>query len=119
MPLANQFDLIPFFEIRITHIDLSGSGEEILVANNQRVGVLFSNNSANSVFVLPDSGATTTRGLSLPADGSPLSILFKDYGPLPSRRWTADQTGIASEITIIETLYNPRRLSDSSRDKEQ
>lgn len=79
-----------------------GTSAVALVGNDaERVAVIFTNLSANDVYVTPDTAPTSTRGVRI-APGGTLSFSVTEDGTLTIPNWFAVASAAASVVHVIE-----------------
>ena len=106
--LSSQYELIPFLNYRTDTAVVTTISAQILGCDQQRVGVIFSNNGANNIFLHPRGPNPPLSGIKLPPDSGPVHYWFSDTGILTGEPWNAvSQTG-NSALFIVEILYFPR-----------
>lgn len=77
---------------------------EILPNNPNRLAAIIVNLSANSLYVLPDTAPTSTRGIQLVANGGALTLLWDEEFDLTGWSWFAIASGAASSILVLEVV---------------
>lgn len=90
--------------LRQQDLTIGVAAASILPSNITRKSLLFSNNSAGTIFVRPDTEPSTTVGIILNSGDSPLQLTFSDYGPLIGREWFAISTLAGSPLYVIEVF---------------
>lgn len=76
---------------------------EVMVLPNDpmRVGIVFVNNSANAIYVLPRKGVSADEGIYLAPNGGTISMVWDRDFELCSVAWYALAGGAGSRITIL------------------
>ena len=80
-----------------------GTSDVQLVENNPgRTNLTVVNLSSNSIYLSPQSAATTSSGILLTASGGSLAMNYNDDLILPTLEWHALASGSSSNVFIIE-----------------
>ena len=80
-----------------------GTSDVQLVENNPgRTNLTIVNLSSNSIYLSPQSAATTSSGILLTASGGSLAMNYNDDLILPTLEWHALASGSSSNVFIIE-----------------
>ena len=88
---------------KLTGTTSVGTSDVQLVENNPgRTNLTIVNLSANSVYLSPQSAATTSSGILLTASGGSLAMNYNDDLILPTLEWHALASGSSSNVFIIE-----------------
>ncbi len=93
----------------------------VLGANSRRVGIIFTNSAANTIFVSPDQAlpADGTSGIPVDQASQRVTIMQKEFGVLASTEWYGYKAAAGTNVlTIVEILLKdwPRpRLARTSQ----
>ena len=88
---------------KLTGTTSVGTSDVQLVENNPgRTNLTIVNLSGNSVYLSPQSAATTSSGILLTASGGSLAMNYNDDLILPTLEWHALASGSSSNVFIIE-----------------
>ena len=88
---------------KLTGTTSVGTSDVQLVENNPgRTNLTIVNLSSNSIYLSPQSAATTSSGILLTASGGSLAMNYNDDLILPTLEWHALASGSSSNVFIIE-----------------
>lgn len=111
----NQYSLIPFWTSRIITVSLGASPLQILPSDKRRVSFLISTDNVEGCRILPANNVSSTRGLTITAANGTREFTFKDHGTVIGDAWFGISTGASTDLTVIETLFDPGGFSRSRR----
>lgn len=108
--LFSQTPLLPFFSINEVFLDPDTStADQVFDEDWRRIGFVLQNVGSNDIYLRAERPATIGEGFRLEPSDPPLEILFKDYGPLPSRSWFAVSGAMISTLFGYQILYTPKQ----------
>lgn len=76
----------------------------VLLNHPDRVGFVFINLSANIIYISPLPTVLATAGISIPANGGGISLVWDEDFELVSHEWFGIATGAASAVFIAEII---------------
>ena len=80
---------------------VGATSAQLLRQDGSRIGFVFVNLSANTIFIRPREAATTSAGIRVDSGGGSIVTIWKDDGPLPALDWHAIASGAASAFFFM------------------
>lgn len=104
-------ELIPDFVVVETQLVLPpNTSKQICVQDPTRWGVIVGTavSATTPVFVSTSNQQQATQGMQVSINTLPLSLNFRDYGPVVTGPLFALVAGMGVMITVIEVFYRPQ-----------
>lgn len=112
--MAELAQLIPDFDFDETTFTVGSNTVQLLQPDPTRWGVIFGNPVTGTTSrVSTRSALGNTTGFIAPAGGIPISLNFRDNGPLPCQAWYGRGVNPTDAVTVIEILYRPPGWQDA------
>jgi hypothetical protein len=75
--------------------------------NPNRIGMVISNLSANTVYIAPDNSVSPTHGIRLGPSGGTITLLWFEDFELCGYEWFGQASGAGSDLYVQEILTEP------------
>lgn len=100
--------LVPAFRVRTVQFTLvAGQTTRVVVANPNRVALIFWPVSAGTYLVGPDSAVTSGTGFTVSSTVQQMIWKFSDFGAMVGGEWYASPSGVGIASRYTEVIYVP------------